>query len=474
MNSGKQPVYRIMLVQPSESKSTSDQPGERPPEVQAVIDKHSGEGGMLCGDIPAGQTAKGFKMRIELEPGARPVNIRQYRLTPREEAALLKKVEEFIARGWIELFKSPWNSAILFVPKPNGDLRFCVDFRFVNSVTQKDANKSQLISDIVDKMHGANFFSALDLCSGFYQIPLEKHSRAYTSFSTPLGLFQWCVMPMGLSNSPAVFQRAMNQVLAAHIKANYCLVYLDDILIMSTSAEEHAKHLDAVLTSLHEHNLCCQLPKCEFALPELRYLGHLVSGVGVRPDPKKVAVLDQWVPPFADIAMLSDVTASAARIRSSQLRITKAARSFMGFMQYFSRFIPRFSELAAPLYDLTRDPPASWSAECAKNWQTLKSCLSNTVLMYHPNVTLPYHVCFDASIRGVGGLLAQEVDNVLLPIAFCARRMQKAEVNYMTTEQEYLVMVYCFYTWRCYLEGITIFAHTDHEPLTWLASQTKH
>ena len=146
-------------------------------------------------------------------------------------------------------------------------------------------------------------------------------------------------MPMGLSNSPAVFQRAMNQVLAAHIKAGYCLVYLDDILIMSTSAEEHAEHLDAVLTSLHEHNLYCQLPKCEFALPELRYLGHLVSGVGVRPDPKKVAVLDQWVPPLADIAMLSDVTASAAQIRSSQLRITKAARSFMGFMQYFSRFI---------------------------------------------------------------------------------------------------------------------------------------
>ena len=180
--------------------------------------------------------------------------------------------------------------------------------------------------------------------------------------------------------------------------AGYCLVYLDDILIMLTSAEEHAKHLDAVLTSLHEHNLYCQLPKCEFALPELRYLGHLVSGVGVRPNPKKAAVLDQLVPPFADIAMLSDVTASAAQIRSSQLRIIKAARSFMGFMQYFSRFIPRFSELA-PLYDSTRDPPASWSAECAESWQMLKSCLSNAVLMYHPDVTLPYHVYFDASIH---------------------------------------------------------------------------
>jgi hypothetical protein len=140
-------------------------------------------------------------------------------------------------------------------------------------------------------------------------------------------------MPMGLSNSPAVFQRAMNQVLATHIKAGYCLVYLDDILIMSSSLADHAKHLDAVLSSLKKHNLYCQLSKCEFALPELRYLGHLVNGSGVRPDPKKVAVLDQWQPPLSDIAMLSDVTASGQQHRSSQLRITKATRSFMGSMQ---------------------------------------------------------------------------------------------------------------------------------------------
>jgi hypothetical protein len=130
-----------------------------------------------------------LKCAIELEPGARPVNIRQYRLTPKEEAALLKKVEEFIARGWIEPSKSPWNSAVLFVPKPKGDLRFCVDFRFLNKVTQKDAETPPLISDIIDKMRGAQFFSALDLCSGVYQIPLDKHSRAYTSFSTPLGTY---------------------------------------------------------------------------------------------------------------------------------------------------------------------------------------------------------------------------------------------------------------------------------------------
>jgi hypothetical protein len=127
--------------------------------------------------------------------------------------------------------------------------------------------------------------------------------------------------------------------------------------------------------------------------------------------------------------------------------------------------------LAAPLYDLTRNPPALWTAECTENWQKLKACLANAVLMYHPDTSLPYQVYFDASIRGIGGLLAQELDGALLPVAFCARLMQKAEVNYMTTEQEFLAMVYCLFTWRCYLEGIELFAHTDHEPLTWLASQ---
>jgi hypothetical protein len=316
-------------------------------------------------------------------------------------------------------------------------------------VTEKDAQTPPLIASMLDKMRGASYFSALDLCSGFYQIPLEKHSRAYTAFTTPLGLFQWCVMPMGLSNSPAVFQRAMNQVLAEHIKAGYCLVYLDDILIMSSSVAEHAQHLDAVLRSLELANLYCQLPKCEFAITELRYLGHLVNGTGVRPDPKKVAALEKWNPPLADVHLLSDETASAAQIRSSKQRITKSVRSFLGFMQYFRRFIPCFSQLAGPLYDLTKDPPGQCTNECSENWHKLKSCLSGAVLMYHPDPAIPFHVYFDASIRGIGALLAQVIDNVMQPVAFCARRMLKAEINYFTTEQEFLAMVYAFNTWRC-------------------------
>jgi hypothetical protein len=170
--------------------------------------------------------------------------------------------DQFIKQGCLEPLTSPWNAAVLFVPKPDGSLRFCVDYRFLNNVTIKDKGPLPHIPTLLDQMNGANMFSALDLCSGFYQIPLAPEARPCTAFSTPSGSYQWCVMPMGLSNSPAVFQRAMNSVLWEHIRAGYCLVCLDDVLIMSSSAAEHAKHLDAVhvLTSLQQHRLFCQLP----------------------------------------------------------------------------------------------------------------------------------------------------------------------------------------------------------------------
>ena len=186
---GRQVAYKVSFAAAKEPAAKADVPEC----IQRVIDKHSGPGGTLCGDIPYGETAKGFEMQIELEPGARPVNVRQYRLTPKEQEALLTKVEEFVARGWIEPSVSAWNSPVLFVPKPNGSLRFCVDFRFINRTTVKDSFPQPQQSEMFDKMMGANLFSALDLCSGFYQIPLNKASRQYTSFSTPRGLYQWCV-----------------------------------------------------------------------------------------------------------------------------------------------------------------------------------------------------------------------------------------------------------------------------------------
>ena len=271
----------------------TDQNEELSEEVRKVINKHSVPGGTLCGTIPPHTHAKGYECHIEMLAGAKPVNIKQYRLTPLEREDLLKQVDAFIEKGWIEPSTSSWSSSVLFVPKPNGKLRFCVDYRKVNAETVPNRSPIPNQGELLDRLQGAEYFSALDLASGYYQLAMALDSREYTAFPTPYGLYHWKVMPMGLSNAPAIFQTAMNVILGKHIRAGYCMVYLDDIIILSKTISEHAQHLDAVLTSLHESNLFCQLPKCFWARKQLKYLGHLVSGKGVLPDPAKVDSLER-------------------------------------------------------------------------------------------------------------------------------------------------------------------------------------
>ena len=469
-------AYRVMIT-PRQTASNIgvDEDYVIPEGIREVIKKHSGPGGTLCGSIPANTHAKGYECKIDIEPGNNPVHIRQYRLTPLEKAELMKQIDAFLAKGWIELSSSSWCSSVLFVPKPNNKLRFCVDYRHLNARTVQDRGNIPLQGELLDELQGATVFSALDLASGYYQLAVEPDSRKYTAFPTPYGLYQWCVMPMGLCNAPAIFQRAMNQILHEHIKNKYCLVYLDDIIIMSKSVEEHIRHVDAVLTSLNEHNLFCQLPKCFWAREELKYLGHIVTGKGVKPDPAKVATLDSWTPPIDVVEKLKEPDCSKSAATSYRKSIVHECRRFLGFMNYFNRYIPRYSELAGCLHEQTKDIAPEWSIDCTVAWDAMKKLLREATMMYHPVMDLPFHVYSDASIRAIGGVLMQLHEGLMKPVAFCARKLSPAEVNYTTTEQEMLGMVYCFQQWRCYLETVStpVFLHTDHEPLTWLASQAR-
>ena len=442
-----------------------------PPLIKRVLDKHSTAGGTLCGVIPPNTHAIGYRCEIHVKPGIEPVCIRQYRMTPLEKSELVTQIDDFINKGWIELSTSGWSSPVLFIPKPNGKLRFCLDYRRLNNRTEKDSGPIPHQTELLDQLRGAKFFSALDLASGYYQLEMESESRKYTAFPTPYGLYQWKVMPMGLTNAPAIFQTAMNQILKDHIIAGYCLVYLDDIIIKSNSIEEHAIHVDAILSCLHKHNLFCQLPKCHWAKQSLKYLGHLVSGLGVLPDPKKVSTLTQWNPPLELIEKIADNNTTPKQVTVYRNQVATECRRFLGFMNYFSRFIPRFSDIAVVLHEQTKKEAPPWSAACTTSWNSLKLLLSNATLMHHPDFAVPFHVFSDASIRAVGGVLMQMHENILKPIAYIARKMLPAEVNYSTTEQELLAIIFCFGQWRCYLEGSQVVLHTDHEPLTWVKSQ---
>ena len=468
----KQVAYRI-IFSGKHAVAVLDEKSPVPPEIQKVIDKHSHPGGTLCGEIPPNTHATGYDCKIDINPGAQPVYIRQYRLTPLEKSELLKQIDAFIAKGWIEPSTSAWSSSVLFIPKPNGKLRFCVDFRKVNQVTTPNRSPLANPEELLDSLQGKTVFSALDLASGYYQLKMHENSREVTSFPTPYGLMQWKVMPMGLSNAPAIFQQAMNSILRVHIQNGYCLVYLDDIIIMSCSVAEHCTHLNEVLSSLNAHNLYCQLPKCFWGQPQLKYLGHMVDGDGVRPDPSKVDTLDKWHPPVSTALILTDPNISDSLRNATRKTLVKACRRFLGFMNYFNRFIPRYSAIAACLHDQTKDDAPPWSSECTAAWQALCTALKRATLMHHPVPTEEYHVYLDASIRGIGGVLMQYHDGQLCPVAYSARKMIPAETNYSTTQQKLLAMIFCFLKWRCYLEGAPkVFMHTDHEPLTWLKTQT--
>ena len=465
VNKGKCIAYEVVIT-PQRTIAATEVSSPIPDTIQAVIDKHSTDMGTLRGSIPPNTHVKGYDCHIELIPGAQPVQIRQYRLTPREREELEGKVKEFIKLGWIEPSVSPWCSSVLFVPKPGGKLRFCVDYRRVNQVTVPDRHPIPQQEEIVDRLQGSARFSSLDLASGFYQLAITERSRGITAFPTPFGLYQWRVMPMGLCNAPAVFQRAMNQILSEHITQGYCLVYIDDIVIFSKSLEDHAKHLDAVLQSLRKHNLFCQLPKCVWAQRSIKYLGQIVDGTGVLPDPSKVKILDHWEPPSTAQPEMSSSEAAAV-----QQRKIHECRRFLGFMNYFARFIPRYAQLAAPLYEQTKVKGPPWSTQCTESWNRLKNALRSATLMHHPVFEKPFHVYKDASVGAIGGALMQEQEGHMSPIAFVARKMTSAEMNYITTEQELLALVYCFQKWRCYLDGSETVVHSDHEPLTWLQTQ---
>lgn len=417
------------------------------PCVAQVVARHTE--GTLSGRMAEGVPDSTYTFSIDLLPGATPRAMKQYRLTPLEKDALAAQVQDLLAKGWINPSVSPWSAPILFVPKPDGSLRLCVDFRYLNSCTVKNAYPLPNIEELLDKLTGAKVFSSLDLKSGYHQIGIDLEDRSKTAFRTPFGHFEWNVMPFGLTNAPAIFQRAMDSILGDFV-GDFCLVYLDDVLIYSSSPEEHARHLDLILTKLQDHNLVCHPDKCQFELSELRYLGYIVGKDGLKPDPAKVQIVQDWVTP----------------------KDTGEVRSFLGLVNYFRRFIPRYDALAAPLYAQTRKEPPPWDRSCDASFAALKRALTNAPTLRLPDMKEAFHVFSDASVRGIGGVLMQTFADGMHPIAFIGRRQTSAEVNYITTEQELLALVYCLKVWRCYLEGLTFVVHTDHQPLAWLHTQT--
>lgn len=257
-----------------------------------------------------------------------PIKQRPYRLSPGKQAIVEEQLREMISAGVVEPSHSGWASPVVLPPKKDGGHRFCVDFRKVNAVTETDAYPLPNINEILESLSGASLFSTIDLNSGYWQVPMDPDSKAKTAFITHLGLYHFNVMPFGLKNAPATFQRLMENVLDG-LLGEICLVYLDDIIVYSSSVTEHFERLRTVTDRLHKANLTINLKKSRFCLQEIRFLGHIVSGIGVSADPDKVEAIRSYPVPTN----------------------LKEVQRFLGLVGWYHKFVPDFSKIAQPLND---------------------------------------------------------------------------------------------------------------------------
>jgi transposase InsO family protein len=397
-------------------------------------------------ELPAGLPPdRGVNLTIPLEEGTKPVKRPAFRYSPKEMDEIRSQVDFLLRKGLITESNSPFGAPVLFVPKPNGTLRMCIDYRALNKATIKNKWPIPRIDTLLDQLQGATIFSAIDLQQGYYQLRIDQADCAKTAFVTPLGLYEFKVLPFGLANAPAIFQQAMHHIFDEKI-GKYVLVYLDDILVYSKTPEEHVQHLRKVLEVLRQQKLYCRLHKCHFNREEISYLGHLVSKTGIKPDPEGIEKVQNWPVP----------------------KCVKHVQQFLGLSNYFRKFIQGYSKLATPLTNLTRgDVPWSWTDKCQNAFEHIKECLVSAPLLKMPDPSRPFEVIADASLTAVGAVLMQ--DNH--PICYASRKFIPAELNYSVTDKEALASIHAVQIWRCYLEGTHFNLVTDHCPLTYLKSQ---
>ena len=356
-------------------------------------------------------------------------------------------LDEMATKGIISPSKSPWASPIVLVKKKDGTIRFCIDYRKVNSLTVKDAYPLPRVDDTLDTLAGSVWFTTLDLKSGYWQVEVAQEDRAKTAFSTQEGLFEFNVMPFGLCNAPATFQRLMDFVLAG-LQWSTCLVYLDDIIIMGRTFEKHLANLQQVFERLKQAGLKLQPKKCQFLQHEVNFLGHIVSSTGISPDPSKTLKVKEWPRPIS----------------------VQETQQFLGLANYYRRFVKDFASIAKPLHQLTeKKTPFKWTEQCENAFASLKLFLTSAPILALPDWSQQFILNTDASDTGIGAVLSQcQSDGTEHVICYASRILTKSERNYCVTRKELLAMVTYLQHFRQYLLSAPFIIRTDHGALTWL------
>lgn len=386
--------------------------------------------------------------KIEIKEGKTPSWGPLYSMSQDELRVLKRWLEDNLQKGFIRASSSPASSPVLFAKKPGGGLRVCVDYRALNEITIKNRYPMPLLQETLDKLSKAKWFSKVDVIAGFNKIRIREGDEWMTAFRTRFGLFESLVTPFGLSNAPATFQARINEVLREYLDV-FCTAFIDDVLIYSDTLEEHRVHVMKVLTALGDAGLQLDIDKCEFEVTETKYLGLIISRDGVKMDPAKVQSILEWQKP----THIKDVQA------------------FLGFANFYRRFIKDFSKMAAPLNALTcKGKDFEWTSDCQGAFNQLKLAFTTAPVLRHFDPSREIIIETDASDYVSAGVLSQRDDDGMLhPVAFFSKKHSAQELNYEIYDKELLAIVRCFEALRPELEGsaypITVLS--DHRNLTY-------
>ncbi len=395
-----------------------------------------------------------------------PFRLPHRRIPPAQYQEVREHLQEMEAAGAIRPSTSPYASQMVLVRKKDGSLRICVDYRQLNLRTVRDAFPLPRIEEALDSLSHAKYFSSLDLTSGYWQVEVAEDDKCKTAFATPMGLYECNRMPFGLQNAPATFQRLM-MTCFSDLNLSSVLIYLDDIIVFSSTVEEHIQRLNMVFQRLREHGLKLKPSKCHILQEKVHYLGHVVSGEGISTDPEKIAKVKDWKTPSS----------------------SKEVQQFLGFAGYYRRFIKGYSHIAAPLYALTsgdpkkkkkgqkqkpKPPPFQWTPACEDAFTTLKDKLTSSPVLGYADFSLPFTLETDASGQGLGAVLTQVQDGQQRVIAYASRGLRPSETRYPAHKLEYLAVKWAVTDkFRDYLLGRHFTIITDNNALLYVKSSAK-
>ena len=363
------------------------------------------------------------------------------RIPPAKREEVRQLLKEMLDQDVIKPTNSPWASPVVIVKKKDGSPRFCVDYHKVNTVTRKDAYPLPRVDDTLDTLAGSKWFSTLDLLSGYWQVEVRPEDRE----KTPDGLFEFNVMPFGLCNAPATFQRLMDTVLAG-LQWTNCLVYLDDVIVLGRTFQEHLSK--EVFHKFREARLKLKASKCALCQDKVEFLGQIVSADGVATDPKKTEKVANWPVP----------------------RSRREVQQFLGLAKYYRRFVQDYARIAKPLHRLTeKNTTFKWTRECEHSFENLRQNLVSAPVLAFPDCSRPFILDTDASDSGIGAVLSQvQDDGTECVIAYASRTLSKAERRYCVTRRELLAAIVFIRQFRSYLLGNKFTLRTDHGSLRWL------